>query len=167
MTLTGWWLLRLLAGDRRVRYACTGGLAAGVYYAAFAAGWLLLSRWLPYLAVALLANLVTALLTYPIYRRMVFRTGGAWLAGLVRFYLLSVGGLLFMVAALPVLVEVADLHVLVAQAIVIAGIPLVNYQLNRTWAFRPAGAPAASATRRAARAPEGGAPPPPPPAGLR
>jgi len=122
--------------SRPVRYLCAGGVAAVLYYAVFAAGWALCGSWLPYLAVAVLANFVTALPTYQIYRRLVFRVDGPWWAGFRRFYVLSAGSLLVVTAGLPALVELVHLPVLVAQALVIVGSPLVNYQLGRLWAFR-------------------------------
>jgi len=130
-----------LAGDRRVRYLCAGGAAAVMYDGAFTAGWTSLHRWLPYLLVALLANLITAVPTYQIYRRLVFRVDGSWWRGLARFSVMSLGSLLVITVGLPLLVEVAHVPVLPAQAIVIVGSPLVNYQLARLWAFRGSAAP--------------------------
>lgn len=129
-------MIRALLADRRIRYLFAGGVAAALYYAAFAAAWVLLRTWLPYLAVAVLASFVTALPTYQIYRRLVFRVDGPWWAGFGRFYLLSIGSLLVITVGLPLLVELVHLHVLLAQAVVIVGSPLVNYQLGRLWAFR-------------------------------
>ena len=43
-------LLARLAADQRFRYVFAGGLGAVVYYGLFAAGWLTLPRWIPYLA---------------------------------------------------------------------------------------------------------------------
>ena len=144
--------LRRLAGDRRVRYLFAGGAAAVLYYAAFAVGWSTLGGHLPYLAVALLANLVTALPTYQIYRDLVFRVTGPWCRGFLKFYVLCLGSLACVTGGLPLLVEVAGMPVLVAQAVVILGSPLVNYQLGRLWAFRarttkPLAATAASGCR--------------------
>jgi putative flippase GtrA len=134
--LTEWFLVRLLASDQRVRYLCAGGVAAAVFYATFAAGWAFLSRWIPYLVIAVGANMITALATYPIYRRIVFRVAGPWLTGFLRFYVLCVGSLLVVFGGLPLLVEVVGLHVLVAQAIVLVGSPVINYQVGQLWAFR-------------------------------
>lgn len=133
-----WWepVRRLYDADRRVRYLCTSGFSAALYYATFAAGWAVFPRAMPYLALALVANVVTALAVYPIHRLAVFRVGGSWLTGFLRFYALSLGGIGFMVGGLPLLVEVVHLHVLLAQALVIALLPLVNYQLSRVWVFR-------------------------------
>ena len=130
-------LVSRLAADQRARYVAAGSVGAAVYYGLFAAGWLTLGRWIPYLAVSVLASTFTAVLTYPLYRCLVFRTGGSVLAGFLRFYVVCVWALLFAVAGLWFLVEVAGLNPLIAQAIVIMVGPLINYQAGRLWAFRP------------------------------
>src|SRR5690242_17029622 len=107
-------LVRRLAGDRRVRYLLAGGLAAAVYYATFTAGWTVSRHSWPYLAVAVLANFVTTVVTYPVYRSLVFRVDGPWLAGFFRFYILCIGALLINVVCLPALVEIAGWNVLIA-----------------------------------------------------
>ena len=134
-------LLRAIApgalfADRRVRYLLVGGVAAVVFYGVFSGGWLLLHHRAPYLAMVLVANLVTAVTTYPLYRRHVFGADGPWLRGFLRFYVVCFGSLIFNLVSLPLLVEVAHLPVLLAQAIVIVVTPLVNYQVNRCWTFR-------------------------------
>ena len=127
--------LRVIAADRRVRYVVAGGCASVVYYVAFTLGWLAVPA-VPYLVTALFANFVTAVVMYPVQRLYVFRTGGPWLAGFLRFYVLCLGAVAIMLVGLPLLVEVVGLHVLVAQAIVIVGSPLINYQMGRLWAFK-------------------------------
>ena len=130
-------LFARLGGDRRIRYVIAGGIGAVVYYGLFAAGWLALPRSIPYLLVSALASTITAILTYPIYRYLVFRTGGGVLAGFLRFYVVCVWAMLFAVTGLWFLVAVAGLNPLIAQAIVIMVGPLINYQAGRLWAFRP------------------------------
>jgi putative flippase GtrA len=125
-----------LLDDRRVRYLLVGGVAAVVYYGVFSGGWLLWGGRVPYLALVVLANLVTAATTYPLYRRGVFRAGGPWLAGFLRFYLTCFGSLVFNLVGLPLLVELGRLPVLLAQAVLVVASPLINYQVNRRWAFR-------------------------------
>ena len=125
-----------LLADRRVRYLMVGGVAAVVFYGVFSGGWLLLAGRVPYLAMVLLANIATAVSTYPLYRRHVFGSTGPWLRGFLRFYAVCFGSLVFNLVSLPLLVEVAHLPVLPAQAIVIVVTPLVNYQVNRCWTFR-------------------------------
>jgi putative flippase GtrA len=129
-------LVRSILLDRRVRYLFAGGIAAAVFYGSFAGGWLLSGGQVPYLLMAVIANVVTAIVTYPLYRTMVFRAGGPWLAGFARFYLICFGSLVFTLVGLPTLVEIGHLPVLLAQAILVVVVPLVNYQVNRYWTFR-------------------------------
>jgi putative flippase GtrA len=133
-------LLRRLAADRRVRYLAAGGFSAALYYVVFAAGWLTLSRWIPYPVLAVLTGTFCAVVTYPVYRCLVFRTGGPVLAGFLRFYVLCLWSLGFGVGGLWALVELAGLHVLLAQAVIMLLGPLINYQAGRFWAFRPTSA---------------------------
>jgi putative flippase GtrA len=122
--------------DRRVRYVMTGGLGSAVYYGLFSLGWLLLSGQVPYLGLAILANFATGLVTYPLFRQRVFGATGPLLAGFLRFYLISLGGLAFSLLGLPLLVEVVRTPVLIAQAIILIVWPVVNYQVLKLWAFR-------------------------------
>ncbi len=115
-----------------VRYVLTGGVASAVYYAVFACGWLVS---VPYLAMAVVANLVTAVVTFPLYRRGVFRFSGRWWPAFLRFYAVCLWSLGFNLVGLPLLVEVAGLPVLLAQVVVIVVVPLVNYQVNKYWTF--------------------------------
>jgi putative flippase GtrA len=131
-----WGFARSVLRDRRVRYLFVGGVSAVVYYGTFSAGWLLSGRHIPYLAMTLIANFVTAVLTYPLYRRGVFRFDGPWLSGFVRFYMVCLWALVFAFVALPLLIEVAHVPVLIAQAIVIVVGPVINYQIIKYWAFR-------------------------------
>jgi putative flippase GtrA len=125
-----------LAADRRIRYLATGAVSAAVFYGTFAGLWLVAKSWLPYLAAVLIGNVVTALVTYPVFR-LVFDASGRWVSGFFRFYLVTLWGLAFNLLGLPFLVEVVHLNVLLAEAIVILANPLINYQIHRYWTFRP------------------------------
>ncbi|MFG1609398.1 GtrA family protein [Actinoplanes sp. NPDC049265] len=130
-------VVRRLVDDRRVRYLAAGGFSAVLYYAVFAAGWLALGRVVPYLVLAVVTGTLCAVVTYPVYRCLVFQTGGPVLAGFLRFYALCLWSLLFGIGGLWALVELAGLHVLLAQAVIMLLGPLINYQAGRLWAFRP------------------------------
>jgi putative flippase GtrA len=129
-------LVTRVVGDRRVRYVLVGGAAAVVYYLIFSAGWLAFAERIPYLLMAVIANVCTAIVTYPLYRREVFQHTGPWLPGFLRFYATCLWALVFSLVGLPLLVEFGHLHVLLAQAIIIVASPLINYQIHRFWAFR-------------------------------
>ncbi len=119
-----------------MRYLAVGAAAAGVYYGLFAIGWLAGEGAIPYLGIALVANLLTAALTYPLYRRLVWRAPRQGLRGFLRFYAVGLWALCFILVGLPLLVEVLDMPVLLAQAILLVASPLINYQLLRFWTFR-------------------------------
>ncbi|WP_412749006.1 GtrA family protein [Krasilnikovia sp. M28-CT-15] len=130
-------LLARLADDRRVRYLAAGGFSAAVYYGLFAAGWLALSHVVSYLAMSVIASTLTTFITFPVYRYVVFRAGAGVLTAFLRFYVVCTWALLFNLAGLWLLADQLGVHPLVAQAIVIALCPLINYQIGRLWAFRP------------------------------
>jgi putative flippase GtrA len=137
-----------LYNDRRVRYLGVGGVSALSYYGFYTALYLLtsadlfgrvllLSRdQLHYLVPTVVANLLCGVVTYPLQRHFVFQSKGPVVSGFLKFYLICLWALLFTWLGLPLLVEVCDVPVLVAQAILIVAAPLINYQLSKLWAFR-------------------------------
>jgi putative flippase GtrA len=144
-----------LLDDRRVRYVLAGAGASAVYYMVFTVGWTVFAGRIPYLALATVANLVTAVVTYRLYREGVFRMGrsgedsnsrpddgprsGSGLGGFLRFYAICLWSLLVTLVGLPILVEVWKVPVLLAQALILVGSPALNYQVHRLWAFRRRG----------------------------
>ncbi|MET7394556.1 GtrA family protein [Dactylosporangium sp. NPDC005572] len=124
------------ANDRRVRYLLAGGVSAVLYYAFYAGLYLLTRDWLHYLVPAFAANLLCALVTYPLQRRFVFRSNGPLIPGFFKFYVVCLWALGFTLVGLPVLVELAGIPVLISQAILIVTAPIINYQLTKFWVFR-------------------------------
>ncbi|WP_238008304.1 GtrA family protein [Dactylosporangium sp. AC04546] len=124
------------ANDRRVRYLLVGGVSAVSYYGFYAGLYLLTRDWLHYLVPAFAANLLCAVVTYPLQRRFVFRSRSPLVAGFVKFYVVCLWALGFTLVGLPVLVELAGIPVLVSQAILIVTAPIINYQLTKFWVFR-------------------------------
>ena len=106
-----------------------------VYFGLFWLGWRLLEGALPYLAVTAMANLGTALIAYPAYRTFVFGSSTGWLRGFAKFYTVYLVGLVCSLLGMPLLIEVLGVPVLLAQAIMIATVPLVSYLLHRFWTF--------------------------------
>jgi putative flippase GtrA len=134
--------------DRRVRYLGVGGVSAVSYYGSYTALYLLTpddfyGRFLMltgdqmhYLVPTVIANFLCGVVTYPLQRHFVFQSKGPVLAGFCKFYLICLWALAFTWAGLPLLVEVFNVPVLIAQAILIVVAPLINYQLSKLWAFR-------------------------------
>jgi len=134
------WAIRTavtLANDRRVRYVVVGGISSVAYYTFFAVIYLLTrDHGVHYLVVPFFANLLCALVTYPLQRKYVFQAKGPVVAGFLKFYVICLWALAFTLIGLPPLVEWAGIPVLVASAILIVVAPLINYQLSKLWAFR-------------------------------
>ncbi|HET6213513.1 MAG TPA: GtrA family protein [Micromonosporaceae bacterium] len=134
--------MRALLADRRVRYVAVGCLAAAVYYGLFSAGYLLAGHRISASAgfsadvIAVFANLATAVLTFPLYRVAVFGGDGPWIQGFLRFYVIAFWSLLWSLVGLPLLIDVVGLPVLLAQAIIVVAVPLLNYQIHIFWTFR-------------------------------
>ncbi|MET7419182.1 GtrA family protein [Dactylosporangium sp. NPDC005555] len=145
------WLARTviaLYNDRRVRYLAVGGVSAVSYYGFYTALYLLTSDdfygqvyfltpdQMHYLVPTVIANFLCGVVTYPLQRYFVFQSKGPVLSGFFKFYLICLWALLFTWLGLPLLVEVFNVPVLIAQAILIVVAPLINYQLSKLWAFR-------------------------------
>jgi putative flippase GtrA len=107
-----------------------------LYFGLFWLGWHLFEGTLPYLAVTALANLATALIVYPAYRGFVFGASTSYLRGFAKFYTVYLFGLGFSLVAMPLLIEVMHAPVLLAQAVVLALVPVASYLLHRFWTFR-------------------------------
>jgi putative flippase GtrA len=138
-----------LLADQRVRYAITGGLAAILYAALFAAGWAALSGPHPgaYPLVAMVAHMASAVAVYPLQRRWVFGvpwSAGGLVIGFLRFYAVYAAGLVASLVGLPVLVELVGAPVLAAQGLIMVVVPVISYLVHRSWTFRSGPAAPAS-----------------------
>ncbi len=122
-------------GDHRVRYLLVGAGTNVVYFGLFWLGWHLLEGTVPYLGVTAMANLCTALLAYPVNRTFVFESKTTWLRGFWKFYTVYLVGLAASLVGMPLLIEVAGVPVLLAQAVMIVLIPIMSYLLHRFWTF--------------------------------
>ncbi|WP_143737266.1 GtrA family protein [Microbispora sp. GKU 823] len=131
-----WAPLRALLGQR-ITYLLAGALTAGVYYALLGLGLLVAMDTVPYLVLVVVSHFITTLILYPVYRLVVFKVSGqGWLSGFLRFYAVGLTFLGSSVVGLPILVEIAGIPLMVAQALIILLSPPLSYAINRTWAFR-------------------------------
>src|SRR5262249_22119150 len=125
-----------LMNDRRVRYVAVGGVSSTSYYAFFTVLYLLTRHHVHYLFIPFFANLGCAIVTYPLQRKFVFQATGPIISGFFKYYVVCLWALVFTFIGLPLLVELANIPVLISQAILIVTAPLINYQLSKFWAFR-------------------------------
>jgi len=89
-----------------------------------------------YLVLLVAATVIAILNAFVFYRAFVFRVSGQVLLDLARFSVVYLVALAVNIAALPLLVEVAGLHVLIAQAFVAAGTVAASFVAHRSFSFR-------------------------------
>jgi len=133
------WLLRVVS-DQRVAFLIVGGINSVVGYAAFFAFLMLLgdhwgAPW-GYLATLACAHVVSVLIAFVLYRVAVFRVRGHLLADLWRFETVYLGALAVNFMLLPLLVELAHLPVLLAQAVIMFLTAIISWLGHKNYSFR-------------------------------
>lgn len=127
-----------LARDQRLRFLVVGGTNTVFGYALFAAFDLFVFATVPfgYLLSLVSAYAMAIVLAFILYRRFVFKVTGQVWSDFVKFvsvYLVAIGVNLL---TLPLLIEVAGLNSLPAQAIVLAVTTLMSFFGHREFSFR-------------------------------
>jgi putative flippase GtrA len=133
------WLLRVVR-DQRVAFLVVGGINTLVGYLFFAGFLLTVGQWWGkpwgYLAALACAYVVAVLFAFVLYRFVVFRVRGHVLADLWRFAAVYVSSLAVNFVLLPVLVELAHLRVLLAQALIVFVTSVMSWMGHKHYSFR-------------------------------
>ena len=138
-------LLGRLARDQRVRFLAVGATNTVVGYLVFSAFtlWVFADVHLGYLPSLALSYVIGITLAFVLYRRFVFPVHGHLLRDFARFvsvYLVAIG---INAAALPLLVEVAQVPPLLAQLMILVVTTLLSFFGHKKFSFRRSGAEAA------------------------
>jgi putative flippase GtrA len=126
-----WWAL-----PQQLRFLIAGGFNTALGYGIFAALYWLLGRRFGYLAVAVLAYVISVICAFCVYRFGVFRSPASLSRSFVRFNLSQLIALGLGLVGLYTLVEFAHLNPLLAQACVIVVSALTTYLLHSRFSFR-------------------------------
>jgi len=133
------WLLRVVR-DQRVAFLVVGGINTVVGYLCFAAFLVTVGRqWAGpsgYLAALACAHVVSVLFAFVLYRFVVFRVRGHVLSDLWRFETVYLSALAVNFALLPLLVEIAHLPVLLAQALIVFVTSVMSWVGHKHYSFR-------------------------------
>jgi putative flippase GtrA len=97
---------------------------------------LTLGRVVGYMVVLLIAHVLSVLCAFVLHRRLVFRVTGNVLVDLVRFETVYLGGLAINAILLPVLVEIAQLPVILSQFLIVSVTALVSFFGHKHFSFR-------------------------------
>jgi putative flippase GtrA len=128
------WFLRVVR-DQRVAFLIVGAINTVVGYLCFA-GFLAILGQQHYLAALACAYVVAVLFAFVLYRYVVFRVRGHLLADLWRFVTVYLSALAVNFVLLPVLVEIAHLRVLVAQALIVFVTSVMSWVCHKNYSFR-------------------------------
>jgi putative flippase GtrA len=128
------WFLRVVR-DQRVAFLIVGAINTVVGYLCFA-GILTILGQRRYLAALACAHVVGVLFAFVLYRFVVFRVRGHLLADLWRFETVYLSALAVNFVLLPVLVELAHLPVLLAQALIVFVTSVMSWVGHKNYSFR-------------------------------
>ena len=128
------WLLKVVR-DQRVAFLAVGAVNTVVGFLCFA-GLLVVLGQQRYLVALVCAHVVSVLIAFVLYRFVVFRVRGHVLADLWRFETVYLSALAVNFVLLPVLVEIAHLPVLLAQALIVLLTTVMSWVGHKHYSFR-------------------------------
>ena len=131
------WLLRVIR-DQRVAFLAVGVVNTIFGYLCFAVFLVTVGHVWHYLGALACAHVVSVLFAFVLYRFVVFRVRGHVLSDLWRFETVYLAALAVNFVLLPVLVEVAGLPVLGAQALIVLVTSLMSWMGHKHYSFRRA-----------------------------
>lgn len=126
---------RLRPTSDQLRYLLVGGWNTGFAYVVFT-GLVLGFPNVHYMVVLLATHVIGTVNAFLTYRYLVFRVRGTFFADLGRFVLVYLGAFAFNLVALPLLVEGADLHVILVQGFVVVVTVVSSYLGHKHFSFR-------------------------------
>lgn len=131
------WLLTAVR-DQRVAFLAVGAVntASGFFWFVFFY-WLVGHRF-GYLTSLACAHVTSVLCAFWLYRHLVFRVRGHVLRDLARFETVYLSALAVNFALLPLLVEIAHLPVLAAQALIMLLTSVMSWLGHKNFSFRRA-----------------------------
>ncbi len=131
--------MRLLAAalrDQRLRFLLVGGWNTLFGLAMFSTLYLLLAERLHYLGILAISHVLSVCNNWVMYRRLVFGSRSDRLAEYLRFNASSLLVLAFNFVGLWLLVDVAALHPIVGQILLLAATVSFSYAIHAGYSFR-------------------------------
>ena len=122
-----------------LRFAMVGVVNSVFGFCVFAALQLTMGEHVHYLVILLVSHVLSVLEAYVLQRWLVFRVSGRWWRDLARFWSVYLGALAINLVTLPLLVEIARVSILPAQAIVMLGTAMGTFFAHRRFTFRRPG----------------------------
>jgi putative flippase GtrA len=128
--------LQRLIKDQRVLFLLVGGANTAFSTALFAGLVLLLGPKVPSVVSLGIAWVVSLVLVFFVYRRLVFRVSGNGWRDFLRFTSVNVGSLLLNMGALALLADVLGLPAIPTQIAITVMVVIFNYVGHKHFSFR-------------------------------
>jgi len=129
------WLLTAIR-DQRVAFLMVGAVNTGVGFIWFIVFQHVVGRRWGYLVALVFAHVASVLCAFVLYRYAVFRVRGHVLRDLARFETVYLSALAVNFLLLPLLVEIAHLNVLLAQALIVFVTSVMSWLGHKNFSFR-------------------------------
>ncbi len=131
-----------MANRKEVRYVLVGGWNTLFGWAVFVVLQLTVGHAIGYMAVLVIAQVVSIANAYLCYRWLVFRVQGNWWLDFVRFSTVYWIVFALNIVALPLMVSVLGMNVIVAQTIFVVVTVIASYIAHNRFSFRRSEPPA-------------------------
>jgi putative flippase GtrA len=131
-------LISRLRGDERVRFLLVGGFNTVFGYGLFALFELTIGRYVGYLGCLYIAAAIATVVAFILHRRITYRVAGTGsvVIDFLRFSIVYVVTLALNSLALPLLVELAHIAPLIAQAAITIIATVLSYFGHKFFSFR-------------------------------
>ncbi len=131
-----------MANRKEVRYVLVGGWNTLFGWAVFVALQLTVGATIGYMAVLVIAQVVSIINAYLCYRWLVFRVQGSWWLDFFRFSTVYWIVFALNIAALPLMVSALGMNVIVAQTVFVVVTVISSYIAHNRFSFRRSDPPA-------------------------
>lgn len=131
-------LFRRLAGDERIRFLVVGAFNTVFGYLVFVTIELLAGQWVGYLVSLYVSYAIAIVVAFVLHRHVTYRVTGTGnvVVDFLRFASVYVVALVINTIALPLLVELAGITPIIAQALIAIVTTLVSYFGHKLFSFR-------------------------------
>lgn len=130
-----------IANRKEVRYLLVGGWNTVFGWAVFVALQLTVGASIGYMAVLVIAQVVSIVNAYLCYRWLVFRVQGSWWLDFFRFSTVYWIVFALNIVALPLMVSALGMNVIVAQSVFVVVTVVASYVAHNRFSFRRSGPP--------------------------
>lgn len=129
-------LLERLSRDQKIRFLFVGGYNTAFGYLTFVLLYWLAGEWFHYVVIAITAHFLAVTNSFLTQRHFVFRSTGPWKQEFIRFQIAYLTTLPIGIGLLALFHDVANMPILLAQAVSLVVIVVISYIASSRFTFR-------------------------------